>query len=73
MTERSQRLPPRSESGALFLAVELRRVNRRLHEELKAVGENPRLAALTAQAVGKALRILAEKVEYMSTAGGASA
>ena len=42
---------------------------RRLHEELKAVGDSPRLAALTAQAVGKALHLLAERAEYMAATG----
>jgi hypothetical protein len=40
-----------------------------MHEELKAVGESPRLAGLIAQMVGKSLRMLAEKAEYMSAGG----
>ena len=40
-----------------------------MHEELKTVGESPRLAALTAHAVGKSLHLLAEKAEYMAATG----
>jgi len=43
--------------------------HRRMHEELKAVGDSPRLAGLIAQMVGKSLRMLAEKAEYMSAGG----
>ncbi len=43
---------------------------RRMHEELKAVGDSPRLALLIAQMVSKSLRMLAEKAEYMSAGGG---
>ena len=41
-----------------------------MHEELKAVGDSPRLALLIAQMVSKSLRMLAEKAEYMSAGGG---
>ena len=33
------------------------------------MGESPRLAALTAHAVGKSLHLLAEKAEYMAATG----
>ena len=44
---------------------------RRLHEELKAVGDSTRLAAQVAACAGKALRLLADKAEYMTATGGA--
>ena len=46
---------------------------RRLHDELKAAGDSPRLAALTARSVGKALQLMAEKAEYMAATGGVCA
>ena len=42
---------------------------RRLHDEVKAAGDSPRLAALTARSVGKALQLMAEKAEYMAATG----
>ncbi len=44
-------------------------VRRRMHEELKGVGASTRLAAQVAACVGKALRVLAEKAEYMAATG----
>ena len=44
-------------------------VRRRMHEELKGVGSSTRLAAQVAACVGKALRLLAEKAEYMAATG----
>ena len=44
-------------------------VIRRLHEELKAVGDSTRLAAQVAACAGKALRLLADKAEYMTATG----
>ena len=44
-------------------------VRRRMHEELKGVGASTRLAAQVAACVGKALRLLAEKAEYMAATG----
>ncbi|WIA37300.1 hypothetical protein OEZ86_014238 [Tetradesmus obliquus] len=40
-----------------------------LHEELKAAGSSAHLAGLVGSAVGKALRLVAEKAEYMAAAG----
>lgn len=40
-----------------------------LHEELKAGGGSPQLAALVASTAGKALALLAEKAEYMAATG----
>jgi hypothetical protein len=40
-----------------------------MHEELKAAGSSGYLAALVGGSVGKALRLLAEKAEYMAAAG----
>ena len=42
---------------------------RKLHEELKAVADSPRLAMLTAQTVGKSLQLLVERAEAMSPGG----
>ena len=42
---------------------------RRIHEELKAVGDSPRLAGRAAQAAGTALQLLAERAEYMAASG----
>jgi hypothetical protein len=42
---------------------------RLLHEELKAAGSSGHLAGLVGSAVGKALRMIAEKAEYMAAAG----
>jgi hypothetical protein len=42
---------------------------RRLHEELKAAGDSPRLAVQVAACAGKALRLLADKAEYMTATG----
>ena len=44
---------------------------RRMHEELKAVGGSERLAGQVALCLGKALRLLAEKAEYMAATGAA--
>ncbi len=44
---------------------------RRLHEELKGVGGSNRLAGQVAACTGKALRVLAEKAEYMASTGAA--
>jgi hypothetical protein len=40
-----------------------------MHEELKAAGSSGYLAALVGGSVGKGLRLLAEKAEYMAAAG----
>lgn len=50
-------------------AAELQKCIARLHDELKAAGDSPRLAALTARSVGKALQLMAEKAEYMAATG----
>lgn len=42
---------------------------RRMHEELKGVGGSGRLAAQVAACMGKALRLLTEKAEYMAATG----
>ena len=42
---------------------------RRMHEELKAGGEAGSVAAQVAGCVGKAVRLLAEKAEYMAATG----
>lgn len=42
---------------------------RRMHDELRAVADSPRLATLVAKTVGKALQLMAEKAEYMAFAG----
>lgn len=42
---------------------------RRIHEELKAAGDSPRLAGRAAQAAGTALQLLAERAEYMAASG----
>lgn len=47
-------------------------VFRRLHEELKGVGGSNRLASQVASCTGKALRVLAEKAEYMAATGQSS-
>ena len=41
----------------------------RMHEELKAGGEVGFVAAQVAGCVGKAVRLLAEKAEYMAATG----
>lgn len=46
-----------------------RRWLRRIHEELKAVGDSPRLAGRAAAAAGTALQLLAERAEYMAASG----
>jgi hypothetical protein len=40
-----------------------------MHEELKGAGTSGYLASLVGGSVGKALRMLAEKAEYMAAAG----
>lgn len=40
-----------------------------MHEELKSSGSSGYLASLVGGSVGKALRMLAEKAEYMAAAG----
>lgn len=45
------------------------RACRLLHEELKAAGSSAHLAGLVGSTVGKALRMMAEKAEYMAAAG----
>ena len=40
-----------------------------MHDELRAVADSPRLSALIAKTVGKALQLMAEKAEYMAFAG----
>lgn len=40
-----------------------------LHDELKSSGSSAHLAGLVASTVGKALRLMAEKAEYMAAAG----
>ena len=42
---------------------------RRMHDEVRVVADSPRLSALTAKTVGKALQLMAEKAEYMTFAG----
>jgi hypothetical protein len=42
---------------------------RLMHEELKGAGTSGYLASLVGGSVGKALRLLAEKAEYMAAAG----
>ena len=42
---------------------------RRMHDEMRAAADSPRLSALTAKTVGKALQLMAEKAEYMTFAG----
>lgn len=42
---------------------------RRMHDEMRAAADSPRLSALTAKTVGKALQLMAEKAEYMAFAG----
>ena len=44
-------------------------VCRRIHDEVRLVADSPRLSALTAKTVGKALQLMAEKAEYMTFAG----
>jgi hypothetical protein len=40
-----------------------------MHEELKAAGSSSYLATLVGGSIGKSLRLLAEKAEYMAAAG----
>lgn len=40
-----------------------------LHDELKSAGSSGHLAGLAGSAVGKVLRLMAEKAEYMTAAG----
>lgn len=40
-----------------------------MHDEVRAVGDSPRLSALVAKTVAKALQLMAEKAEYMAFAG----
>ena len=40
-----------------------------MHDEVRVVADSPRLSALTARTVGKALQLMAEKAEYMTFAG----
>lgn len=40
-----------------------------LHEELKSCGSSGQLAGLVGSTVGKALRLLADRAEYMAAAG----
>ena len=40
-----------------------------MHDEMRAVGDSPRLSTLVAKMVGKALQLMAEKAEYMAVAG----
>ena len=42
---------------------------RRMHDEVRVVADSPRLSALTARTVCKALQLMAEKAEYMTFAG----
>ena len=44
-------------------------VRRRMHEELRSGGDSVLLARQVAACVGKALRMLAEKAEYMASSG----
>ena len=44
-------------------------MRRRMHEELKAGGETGGVAAQVASCVGKAVRLLVEKAEYMAATG----
>lgn len=44
-------------------------LRRRMHDEVRVVADSPRLSALTAKTVGKALQLMAEKAEYMTFAG----
>ncbi|CAL8469379.1 g8920 [Coccomyxa elongata] len=54
---------------SLPTSAELQKFIGRMHEELKGVGASTRLAAQVAACVGKALRVLAEKAEYMAATG----
>eukprot|EP00884_Botryococcus_braunii_P012366 jgi/Botrbrau1/2112/Bobra.0093s0019.1 len=54
---------------ALPSTSDLQRCIGRMHEELKSVGDNSRLAGLIASCVGKAMHMLAEKAELMAAAG----
>ncbi|EIE21637.1 hypothetical protein COCSUDRAFT_30131 [Coccomyxa subellipsoidea C-169] len=54
---------------SLPTSAELQKFIGRMHEELKGVGSSMRLAAQVAACVGKALRLLAEKAEYMAATG----
>ena len=40
-----------------------------MHDEVRVVADSPRLSALIAKTVGKALQLMAEKAEYMTFAG----
>lgn len=40
-----------------------------MHDEVRMVADSPRLSALIAKTVGKALQLMAEKAEYMTFAG----
>ena len=40
-----------------------------MHDEMRAAADSPRLSALIAKTVGKALQLMAEKAEYMTFAG----
>ena len=44
-------------------------LRRRMHDELRSVADSPKLSALVAKTVGKALQLMAEKAEYMAFAG----
>ena len=52
-------------------ALKQQEICRKLHEELKAVADSPRLSMLTAQTVGKSLQLLVERAELMSPGGTA--
>ncbi|DBA73074.1 TPA: hypothetical protein ACH3X2_010013 [Trebouxia sp. C0005] len=56
-------------SRTLTSSAELQKCIARMHDEVRVVADSPRLSALTARTVGKALQLMAEKAEYMTFAG----
>ncbi|DBA86122.1 hypothetical protein WJX77_008098 [Trebouxia sp. C0004] len=56
-------------SRTLTSSAELQKCIARMHDEVRVVADSPRLSALTAKTVGKALQLMAEKAEYMTFAG----
>lgn len=56
-------------SRALPTSAELQKCIARMHEQLKAGGDAEGVAVQTAACVGKAVRLLAEKAEYMAATG----
>ncbi|KAL3159741.1 hypothetical protein ABBQ38_010147 [Trebouxia sp. C0009 RCD-2024] len=56
-------------SRTLTSSAELQKCIARMHDEVRMVADSPRLSALIAKTVGKALQLMAEKAEYMTFAG----